>query len=187
MDFSCLSEQNVEILAKNISTEITNLFIKNGYEINKVNSSKSFENSLLSGVYNQAYEKGKIKCSSSVVLDCAGQSKETMQQSVDVACTDNYSVNYEQQLGMLKDLGIKWSYAEIIRKDGNVAYIQTGSSFGFGPGAYEVAKLDPNGHWKRIFGGQDNPTCDVVKKNNISNKIIPECWQGEKSISNPVN
>jgi hypothetical protein len=181
MDFKCLPNATSLLeIKKKIGTEVKNVFLKNGYKFNQLNSSKDLDDGQFYD-YIQAYEKDNVKCTFVVDPDCSGNVDGPVTQKIYIVCTDHYNDNYEQQAGIAKDLSVKNEVIEIRKRIDSAAYIDVR---GRRSGYYIIAKLEPNGHWKKIFAGQDIPPCKDLKENNIPKEIASNCWPVEEGTNN---
>ncbi len=159
-------------LTKLISTEINKIMKQNGFKLNQTNSSKSINDKQFYD-YIQAYEKGSVKAVLKANPDCETSSEKIpLHYNVSFVFTNDFDKNYKEQSPYLKDLGIKNAFIRIQKRSKNfiklyVQYRRTGS--------FIIAK-EINGKWIKVYSGQEDPSCKVVKQYSIPKDIVTDCY-----------
>ncbi|GIW61869.1 MAG: hypothetical protein KatS3mg089_0721 [Patescibacteria group bacterium] len=149
-------------LTQLISKEINKIMKQNGFKLNQINSSKSVNDGQFYD-YIQAYEKGSVKAVLTANPD---------DYTISFVFTDNFDKNYKEQYPYLKDLEIKNAVIRIQKKSKNFIklYVQYRRT-----GAFIIAK-EVNGKWIKVYSGQVDPSCKVVKQYSIPKEITPGCY-----------
>jgi len=164
------SRSTFKKIAQLLKSEIDEVMKQNGFNPNSKNSSESIEDDQFYD-YIQAYENNDIKCILKASPDCVRDSQAPMHYAYSFACTDNFTKNYQKQAPYLKDLNIDNAIIHIQNKTQNFVRLSVHRRR---TGYYLIAKK-VNGDWQKIISGQEAPSCKLVEKHQVPEKIAPNC------------
>lgn len=99
----------------------------------------------------------------------------------------NASVYKTLEAQVITDLGYKNSIAGLVRKEGNFYEFGLGPIDNSGGGIEVIAHMKSDGHFEKIWEGQDSPDCYSIMKYGVPVSIAPWCYESVSlDRSNPV-
>lgn len=149
-------------ISNKLNTQISKIFLDNGFAKNFLNSSKSQTDKSFYD-YILAFQKNKTNCILKVNRDNGKYS---------ITCADNFQEAYNQQIFYLKGLNLKNAAIYDIEKNGNFAKL--GISLRR-TGYFSIIKIVDN-KVEEVFKGQESPSCDLMEKNKVPLELYKNCF-----------
>ena len=159
-------------VVKELVLKIDQIMLSSGYTVSANNSSKDINDDSFYD-YKKAYEKGSTKAIFTANPDCTlNNNTNKMGNVYRFYFLPNFDAAQNEQLPFLTDLNINNAYIEIVKSQGDFAYLNVNYPRS---GVYLVAKKT-NGKWTQVLTGQDDPTCSQVKQLQIPSSFFDRCY-----------
>lgn len=166
------------IKAKQINKDVEKIFLENGFTKDKVNSSKSEEDSNFYD-YVLAFTKDNLKCTITTSPDVGWTGNEDYKKipghfDVSVSCSDKIEEKYKEQLPYLQGLNEHNNAISTISRSGDFANLNINARR---TGYYVIGKFI-NNKFTKIGAGQDYQQCSLIDKYNVPKEIYTNCYNG---------
>ena len=158
-----------------LNKAITSVFENSGFQLNVTNTSKTeLDDSFYD--YVVAFQKGETRCVLTTNADITSKTVEAEKEiyyfNYSINCLNQFQKAYQEQIFYLKALDARDRVVTIGERMGDfiwigVNYRRTGSAI--------LAKIQGE-NLRIIYNGQEYPSCDLMKKNQVPKEVYGECY-----------
>jgi hypothetical protein len=163
-----------------LNKKVSNVFLANGFTLNKSNSSKSVDDIEFYD-YILAFQNEDTRCTVITSPDLSITREEEMTINYEITCSDNFKKNYDQQLSYLKAL-VEYNdkYREAVvnphpySKEGNFENI----SVHFRRSGESAIMKKTGDKYKVLFLTQQQPSieqCKILRENGAPPRYLKTC------------
>lgn len=167
--YTCAKDPTAKLLNK----IIPEIFKRNGFIIDNLNSSTSKEDETFYD-YIIALRKEATKCTlitSGDRYSSNNPDNEGLPIHYTVACANQFEKSYKEQIPYLKAINKKDAVVDIEKE--NEDFVKLGVHFR--RTGYEVIMKEEGGTWKIIYEAQEYPPCVLMIENNVPKEIYEDC------------